>query len=267
MSDCWKILGLKPTTDLAAIKRAYRAKVKRYHPDTVTTPEQKRRYTIICAAINDAYREAVRQAQTPPAAPPVDDHEPFADQPYQDDEGEPAQGYRDFDFTTFARHSNAVATFFRARNTWRGMLWFFFGVTLFAFFVGNIQAPAIVVTLTGVVVALFFGAFIFGLLTAGVMDLIIFWLFPRRLLRELGLAKYESKLVWVTILAANAVLFFFTRIIGHPVSYDISTIIVDVTIRATATVTVPGILALFWMRDLAYYRRIKRDGRAHIGSL
>ncbi|HKP10660.1 MAG TPA: DnaJ domain-containing protein [Blastocatellia bacterium] len=255
MNDCWKRLGLVPTTDLKAIKRAYRAQVKRYHPDTVTAPELKRRYTVICAAINDAYREAVRQAQTPPAAPPLDDDEPFADEPEQD-ESEPARAYRNFDFTAFARHRNEVAALFRSRVAQRRVLRFFFGFLLLAFFAGQEHAPTGVVTLVGLLVALFVGSFIFGLLTAGAMDLLIFWFFPRRLLYRLGLAKYESRLIWVMILAANTAVFFFTRVIPHPDRRDVETVILDVIMRAAATITVPMIIAVFWLRDLKHYRKL-----------
>ena len=33
MEDCYKILGVKPNASIAEIRRAYREKVKKYHPD------------------------------------------------------------------------------------------------------------------------------------------------------------------------------------------------------------------------------------------
>src|SRR5215467_10398223 len=63
MRDCWDRLGIAATTDILAIRNAYRDLVKRYHPDKVLTPEEKVRYTEFCAGINEAYREAVQWAR------------------------------------------------------------------------------------------------------------------------------------------------------------------------------------------------------------
>lgn len=258
MNDCWKRLGLEPTADLAAIKRAYRQQVKRYHPDTVTTPEQKRRYTIICAAINDAYREAVRQARAASATPLNEDQAPIPDAPHQDErEATAAQG--EFDYATFGRHQNALASLFKSPTGLRTLLLFFSGFMLLAYFVGQVRVPPPVETLAGILVALFIGFFIFGLLTAGAMDLLIFWFFPRSLLYHFGLEKYESKLVWVTILVANGAVFFFTNLIAHPSHHEMAAVILDIIMRAAATVTVPLIIALLWLRDLLRYRRIKQE--------
>ncbi|MFL6213064.1 MAG: J domain-containing protein [Blastocatellia bacterium] len=266
MSDCWKILRLEPTADLAAIKRAYREQVKRFHPDTVTTPEQKRRYTIICAAINDAYREAVRQARAASATPPVDDQEPGADEPHQDGR-EAASTQSEFNYTAFGHHRNGLASLFKSPTGMRTLLLFFSGFMLLAFFVGQVRVPPPVETLAGILVALFIGFFIFGLLTAGAMDLLIFWFFPRGLLYRFGLEKYESKLVWLTILAANGAVFFFTNLIAHPSHRELAALILDITVRAAATVTVPLIIAVLWLRDLLRYRRVKQDESAPAESL
>ena len=63
MQDCWKILGLYHTSDVVLIKKVYRELLKTYHPDKVQTEQEKHAYTIKCAQINTAYKEAVRQAK------------------------------------------------------------------------------------------------------------------------------------------------------------------------------------------------------------
>jgi hypothetical protein len=63
MNDCWDTLRITATSDIVAIRNAYRELVKRYHPDTVLTPEEKLRYTDFCAGINQAYREAIEWAK------------------------------------------------------------------------------------------------------------------------------------------------------------------------------------------------------------
>src|SRR5205085_6572385 len=122
--------------DLAAIKRAYREQVKRYHPDTVTTPEQKRRYTIICAAINDAYREAVRLARAA-SATPEDQQEASADEP-SPNEPESATAQSEFDHAAFGHHRNALAALFKSPTGMRTLLLFFSGFMLLAYFVGQV---------------------------------------------------------------------------------------------------------------------------------
>ena len=255
-------MGLQPTTDLAAIKRAYREQVKRYHPDTVTTPEQKRRYTIICAAINEAYCEAVRRAQAANAAQPRANQESFADAPDQQTSEFPA-AHNEFEYAAHGDQQNVLGSFFKSPTALRTLLLLFLGFEIVIFFVGPVQnVPTAVQTLAGIFIALFVGFIIYGLLVAGALDLLIFWFFPRRLLYLMGLAKYESKLIWLVILAANGFVFFFTNLIAHPSHHQLTAAILDIAVRMAATVTVPLIVALLWLRDLLRYRRIKQDGVA-----
>src|SRR2546423_15576101 len=62
MKTCWKILGIQPTANTEAIKKAYRDLVKRYHPEKARSPEKVRHYTIRCAEIIEAYRQAVQES-------------------------------------------------------------------------------------------------------------------------------------------------------------------------------------------------------------
>lgn len=266
VSNCWKRLELQPTTDLVAIKRAYREQVKRYHPDTVMTPEQKRRYTIICAAINEAYREAVRWARAASAAAADAGHDGFAHTDRQDT-GEFATTTSESESVSSLHQPNAPAAFFKWPAALRTLLLLFLGFEIVIFFTGPVNMPGTVETVAGVLVALFVGLFIYGVLVAGALDLLIVWLFPRRLLDRLGLAKYESKLIWLLILAANGSVFFLTKLIAHPGRQRTVEVLLDITVRAAATLTVPAGVALFWLRDLVRYRRIKQAGIALAESL
>jgi triphosphoribosyl-dephospho-CoA synthetase len=263
VSDCWKRLGLQPTTDLAAIKRAYREQVKRYHPDTVASPEQKRRYTIICAAINDAYREAVRRAQ----AAHADAADSSADaRPAE--AGESAGAAGEFTSAAPAYSQNALGSFFKSPGALRTLLLLFFGFEVIVFFAGPVRnLPSAFEAMAGLFLALFVGFIIYGLLVAGALDLLIFWFFPRRLLERLGLARYESKLIWLVILITNAFVFFFTNLIAHPRGHEMATALLDVVVRAAATLTVPLVVALLWLRDLMRYRRLKHGGIALVEPL
>jgi len=59
---CWEVLGIRPTSDLAAIKEARRVLIRTWHPDIATTPEHQAHYTARCAEINAAYEDAVKFA-------------------------------------------------------------------------------------------------------------------------------------------------------------------------------------------------------------
>jgi hypothetical protein len=63
MKDCWQVLDIPSTTDVEAVKRAYRVLIKRYHPDTIASgsPEMVQRYTVKCGRINQAFRQAIEQ--------------------------------------------------------------------------------------------------------------------------------------------------------------------------------------------------------------
>jgi len=62
--DCWNILGIARTRDISIIKNAYRELIKTYHPDTVQAPERIRKHTIRCVEIIQAYKEAMKYAET-----------------------------------------------------------------------------------------------------------------------------------------------------------------------------------------------------------
>jgi hypothetical protein len=68
MNDCWQVLGIAATTDADRVKRAYRALIKRYHPDTIplASPEMIRQYTLRCGRINQAFRQAMERCVTAP---------------------------------------------------------------------------------------------------------------------------------------------------------------------------------------------------------
>lgn len=69
MKDCWKILGIEKTKDVQKIKKAYRELIKRYHPDTVRSPEKIRRYTIKAVEIMQAYKQAIEYANSHESVP------------------------------------------------------------------------------------------------------------------------------------------------------------------------------------------------------
>jgi DnaJ domain len=257
VKDCWTILGILPTDDTTAIRKAYLELVKVYHPDTVLTAEKKRKYTILCAEINQAYTQAVGQAKTLSSP-----------QPYVCEQAPPDPVvYRD---------DPAIATAFRQ---YTGMFLRRFGAAimllLFTLQFLPYVSPSLLkkppealriavgaVATLFVVLFVFVIIFVYGVIIAGTLDLFLILLFPRKLVTKLGLKRYENKLVWLSIVVANITLFFFTDLIAIPNSTDRMFSLYDGIFRAVASGTLPVLLAANWLRELVRYKQIKKNAEA-----
>jgi hypothetical protein len=258
VKNCWTILGVSPTGDTAAIRKAYLELVKIYHPDTVLTQEKKRKYTILCAEINQAYAQAIEQAKML-SAPQQDVFQEAPQHPVMD------------------RDNPAVATAFRQ---YTGMFIRRFGaaIMLVLFILQFLpylspsllkRPPEALRIIVGAVATLFVVLFVlviifvYGVIIAGTLDLFLILLFPRKLITKLGLAKHENKLVWLSIVIANITLFFFTDLIGIPNSTDRMFSLYDGIFRALAAGTLPVLLALNRLREFVRYKQVKKNVEAH----
>jgi len=261
VKDCWTILGILPTGDTIAIRKAYLDLVKTYHPDRAPTPEKKRKHTILCAEINQAYTRAIEQARTY-GTPQPDTYEQQPPPP------PPPETY----------HDNSAVT--KAFRQYAGLFTRKFGIGLllliFTFQFLPYVSPSLLkappealrivvgaIATLFVVLFVFVIIFVYGVIVAGTMDLFLIILFPRKLITKLGLGKYENKLVWVCILMANITLFFFTDLVGIPTSTDRMFALYDGIFRALAAGTLPLLLALNWIKELIRYRQIKKNAEAH----
>jgi hypothetical protein len=257
VKDCWTILGILPTDDTSAIRKVYLELVKIYHPDTVLTPEEKRKYTILCAEINQAYAQAIEQAKalsTP--QPEIRQHA----QPY----------------TVMERDNPAVAKVFRqytgmfVRRFGAAIMLLLFTLQFLPYVSPSLlkKPPEALRIAVGAVATLFVVLFVFviifvyGVIIAGTLDLFLILLFPRKLIGKLGLGKYENKLVWLSIVVANVTLFFFTDLIGIPNSTDRMFSVYDGIFRALAAGTLPTLLALNRLREFSRYKQVKKNADA-----
>jgi hypothetical protein len=258
VKDCWTILRILPTDDTTAIRKAYLELVKKYHPDTVLTPETKRKYTILCAEINQAYTQAVAQAKT------------FSEP--QPDVTQEAPHY-----TVMERDSPAVAKAFRqysglfVRRFGAALMLLLFILQFLPYLSPSLlkRPPEALRFAVGAVATVFVVLFVFviifvyGVIIAGTLDLFLILLFPRKLITKMGLGKYESKLIWLSIVIANVTLFFFTDFIGIPTSTDRMFSLYDGIFRSLAAGTLPTLLALNWLREFVRCKQIKKDVAAH----
>jgi hypothetical protein len=260
MGDCWKTLGIEPTSDTVAIRNAYRELVKKYHPDTVSTAEQKRQYTIFCALINEAYEEALRWAKSDSGAGPAADEE--------------AAPYSDLDSSSglLWKTVGALNTPFVKRLVVGSLLIALTGFAVFPVLAASLTRSLSyavrlsVATVAGVSVVLFVLLFIafYGVAIGGILDLLLVLLVPRKLITKLGLEKYEDNALWVLIVAANFGLFFGTNLIAIPNNNSEQMFwLYDSVFRALAAATVPLILASLWLRRIIRHRRL----RDHAGQV
>ena len=258
MKSCWTILGILPTGDTTAIRKAYLELVKKYHPDTVITPETKRKYTILCAEINQAYTEAVEQAKTFSEPQPHAPEEAPRYTPPERDNPDVAKAFRQYSGHFVRRFGAAIM------------------LLLFALQFLPYLSPSLMrrppealrfavgaVATVFVVLFVFVIIFVYGVIIAGTLDLFLILLFPRKLLAKLGLGKYEGKLVWLSIVMANVTLFFFTDLIRIPTSTDRMFSLYDGIFRSLAAGTLPFLLALNRLREFVRYKQIKKNVAAH----
>jgi hypothetical protein len=245
MKDCWQILGIRATVDAGTIRRSYLDLIKKYHPDTVFTPEQKRRDTIRCAEINNAYEDAIRLAQLLAAMP------------------------------------SGVSTETVNRRT--GRLWYsklaMYSATVVGFFIIFVMISFLIVFVTSGVKSLsdtniirvvFASVLTFAISTSiigfcmmGIFDMLIAFLFPSKLLLKVGLERYEKKLIWFSMVIFNLYILYFTGL-GNVLLKDndkMSDLYVGIW-RVCGAGTVPFIFALDWIKDVIKYARVKKHGFA-----
>lgn len=244
MKDCWKLLGIQPTNDVGIIRKSYLKLVKKYHPDTVPTPEQKRKYTIRCAEINNAYKEALNQAQF------------IKDPGFQAAPVITAQGPQPW-YSKVAMYF-AVAMGFLVPIA--GIVW------LLNFGIPEIRLLSdtniIRVGFTSLV-AFAISVSIIGFCLMGILDMLIALLVPSKLLSKLGLEKYERKLIWLSMLIFNVYIFYFTDF-GNVLFKDNDTMTGLYTgiWRSVGAGTVPFLLALDWIKDFMRYVKVRNRGFA-----
>ena len=257
MKNCWEQLGLQQTTDVAEIKKAYRALVKRYHPDTVHTPEKKRKFTVRCAQINDAYNQALKEAKDLGTKLSTESGL------LTNDAVIARKQSKKFSYLSVLTHSLAAIFAF---------------VFLIAISVGIYYAISGINSLSEtnpirVVVTIFLhlvvGTTIYGFVAAGIIDFLLMWLFPTTLLERIGLAKYENKIIWLFILSANIVIFFYADFLGKPSGFknEQMSALYEFVLRTSAAVTIPIWLALDWLKDVIRYKRITKNMKDLIQTL
>ena len=260
MNDCWDTLRITATSDIVAIRNAYRELVKRYHPDTVLTPEEKLRYTNFCAGINEAYREAIEWAKHHSAD---SSNTAAAPSEYSEAEGGllwKAAGTLDSPFSRrliigflvlvlagFAVLPYGGASLTRSLSeTVRVSVGLIAGISVLIFVV--------------VIIALY------GIAVGGILDLILVLLIPRKVIVKLGLERYENQAMWLLIVAANFTLFFGTNMVAIPSSpSERMSWLYDGVVRGLAAATVPIILGAMRIRRVMLVRPSKR-GRSGLPS-
>ena len=233
MKTCWDILRINPTSDVELIRKAYIDLMKQYHPDTVQSPEMKRKYHIISVKLNRAYEEAKRAATMHPQSPEqviIIRSEPWYHNVY----------------------SSMIAFII--------FMFVFVGVSLFISIVpksiNTLPSNNIIRVLFNTILVSAVSLIFVGVLIMGILDGIVAALFPSNIVRKIGLEKYEYKLLWFVILFVNVSVFYFGDIGtfpgGHPMNDIYETIF-----KVVGALTIPLWWLVDWLRELFIFNKTK----------
>jgi hypothetical protein len=234
MKNCWSVLGIPPGSGEAIIKARFRELVKQWHPDKVQSPEKKRRYTIKCAEVNYAYREALTAHRNRPAE-------------------------------EVAAESPRVSRRYRVATVVGGVIGLAVAI---AFLSLVIAGPLALVARLGdshpvsiaihIVVSVL-GGLLFGMVFTFVPDAIAFFA-TQKLWEKLALGRYEEKLSWCVVLALNLFIMFAGpgALIGE--GSRVTGAYFTLT-RATAALLVPFGLFALWVGDIRRARKAHASAR------
>lgn len=238
MKICWDVLQIKSTSDVEAIKIAYRRIIKRYHPDTVKSPEKKREYNIHCAQINNAYEEALKFAAN------------------------------DNTFTAQVEFTQSVSWLYNVYLYALAIftiLFVFLGISFLIYFsttyLNSLPETNVIKTLSKTIVSLLGSVIFGGLFLAGTIDLILIFLFPRRIIYKFNLEKYEYKLLWTWILLGNILIFYFTSLgdLGASINDPMYRLYNGIW-RAACATTLPLCFFSDWLRVIIINKKLTRKG-------
>ncbi len=254
MKTCWTVLGIPYSTDKQVVKRAYRSLMKQYHPDTVQSPEKKRKYTIKCYDINRAYEEAIWEVErglhrtgtvTASNGPPEWPGGTVT---------QPMRGY-----SSFWMEYHTHVTFLAAISLLTG-LGFFAGSPGWHILIHSVTLA----TLATAIWSAFVGCLLSGLIYFAEFNaLFIFSIFMTMILGALGLAtafeKIWSKTTWTFMVCANVFLVYWSSQPGMKDFFptDPFSTAYTVIFRVVFVSAAPFLFLIFWLDDLIRYRKVK----------
>ena len=234
--DCWKILEIEPTDDHEEIRRARRTLMKKWHPDTVQSPEKKRKYTIRCAEINSASDQALKFADMQAATPQRNSR--------KDDR--PKSQSKDF---SRARPVISVVVM------WIGI------IVVFGFGISWMQAapetdllrrlPLGAVYISVSVILIAFGGLGLGIIDLFLQMLVIEPVLHSGVVHRWKIEAYEEKVTWFLVLFVNIAIFCAT---------DLRDIYVHTIggLGIWVPLFIPLWFALDWLRDFVIFNRVKK---------
>lgn len=114
-ATCWQILGIEPTEDEHLVKRTYRSKARRFHPDAGGTEADFNAVTLAydeaCDRITNSWRYFGSASSTPSAAAPADQPESAAPQPESRSHSQRTPPSPPPQATSWAEHHEANGSF------------------------------------------------------------------------------------------------------------------------------------------------------------
>jgi hypothetical protein len=241
MKDCWAVLGIPRMRDPAAVKKAYRDLIKRYHPDTVNSPERVRHYTIKCAELNAAREQAIAYCGGGPEPAARANHAPS---PTQRPEETPYANARGSRMTL--RGAVALAVFLASP-------WLL--INLVGWMTSLPYDNPVRMILSGllaipVAMAISGGISVFIMLPVGYIAFV---------LEETPLARYTFKAAWVVGTVGQFLVVYYG---GYHFPFEhMSTqyyAFLYQTTRLTAWIYVPAACLGFWAKEYYKYLKVRR---------
>lgn len=245
---CWKILGIPKNSNSLAIKEAYRNLVKKYHPDLAQTPEKIRKYTIICAEINIAYKEALNN---------ISQNENLVES---------------LNFNSLENKNEKYATFFLVLAGIVGviffvLIWYGFskGIDLISSLDGTNPIKIFITAIITFAISVMVGGFILSFSINFFLLYVLKTLFLDWLISKLEIPKYEDKILWIILVLVNTYLFWGTELgnLGLKSKLDFS-YYYNLIWKITAAYSLPLFFLIDWIFSFVKYNTIKNKADIQI---
>jgi len=257
MKGCWEVLGIPPTTDRQAIKNAYRDLAKRYHPDTVGSPEKKRRHTIRLAEINRARSQAVEYCeksavgkQGGPVAAPAE-YPPMREAPSQP--SAPSSGNR----SRASRHLWDYPIGLACLGACVGLLYGLFRFSIwFPNWLSSLPFSSLAREAVSGVLVVPLGVLFGGLISLFTAAPALYFV---GLVEDTPLSKYSYKAAWLFVIAANLLIVYCVRDFHWPFEHRHNAYYAFLyeLCRFTAAAYVPLVGLGEWAKEYVMYLKVK----------
>jgi hypothetical protein len=255
MKTIWQILDIPQTNDPEVIKKAYRNLMKKYHPDTVKSPEKKRHYTIKTVRINDAFVQALNYCNSDIHVNKIEIY----------------QKHNTTNSDFIIQNKKAKNIFLIHRKLFRfnyfRSKWIKETIDSILFLICIIGLPYLIIKLNSfplnsLIREIWSGLVVIplGLIIGGIISWSIFpYLFILWFLDTTPLSKYLYKILWLALSIGNIVFVYYVNIDWWPFAHKNNTYysILYHICRFVACFYLPIFGIYIWIKEYYQYKKVK----------